>query len=245
MSRVLYILAILVLVGFYAGLRGHSPAHAAASRVAFSQTCSHGKSNLTINWEGNDPAAWEQWIDLSTSDDGFRAGTFLSAGPIASRTTTYIWDGLEPNTTHYLRINQLLPDGRWDPSRTIRVTTACGLEVAAKGVAIEILGFADRATAEGLTPPGGTLRSCNPSRLYAFLRIGLLPSLTDFTYQWAVGGALSQPNAFALEAGPQNHVFSISHRGSGWPAASFSFTLRSGGDSNSQIDAQGGFNLEC
>jgi hypothetical protein len=56
----------------------------------------------------------ETWIDLSLFDNGFRQGTFLGLGPLASlgdhRAVT--WSGLRPDLMHFYRINARV-GSRW------------------------------------------------------------------------------------------------------------------------------------
>ena len=72
---------------------GVPPASAAATSVGVSQAClPDGKVGVTFSWAGNDPTASQQWIDLSTSDNGWQPGcrrsgrsTFFGSGRAVSR----------------------------------------------------------------------------------------------------------------------------------------------------------------
>jgi hypothetical protein len=64
----------------------------------------------------------EQWVDLSLFDNGFAPGTFLGAGPLPPGQYTFVWDGLIPNATHYVRVNTLTAEG-WAPSQTLIFST--------------------------------------------------------------------------------------------------------------------------
>src|SRR3954454_9301883 len=85
-----------------------------------------GKVNVLVGWRNAAPGAREFWIDLTKVSASFDPDTYVSAGPIAGSATTYNWNGLEPHTVHWIRINQLLPDGTWDYGPALRLVTACG-----------------------------------------------------------------------------------------------------------------------
>jgi hypothetical protein len=63
-----------------------------------------------------------QWVDLSLFDNGFALGTFLGSGPIDAGQRSLIWDGLLPNTLHFVRVNTLTASG-WFPSQTMTFVT--------------------------------------------------------------------------------------------------------------------------
>lgn len=70
------------------------------------------------------------WIDLSTIDNGFLPGTYLSAGPILTLLVDpyYVWSNLKGATTHYVRFNLLREDGTWlvtPPGGATFVTLDC------------------------------------------------------------------------------------------------------------------------
>jgi len=123
---------LLVLLSFLIlHLRFLPSAEAATSQVFMNQVCGAGKVNVTLTWQGNDTSAQQQWIDLSTSDNGWAAGSFISAGPLAGPATQYVWNGLTPSTLHYVRVNQQLADGSWDASSAFSFTTIdCGAAVS-------------------------------------------------------------------------------------------------------------------
>jgi hypothetical protein len=106
-----------------------SSAAAAVSELTVSQTCSTaipGTVRVTFTWSGAAPGSPQTWVDLSLFNNGWQAGTFLGAGPLASTNTSFTWDGLLSNTEHYARVNQQLPVGNWDPSATFTFATmAC------------------------------------------------------------------------------------------------------------------------
>lgn len=65
----------------------------------------------------------QQWIDLTLFssplnpilDDGFPAGTFVSAGPFRSTGASFLWHGLRPGLLHHYRLNTLYTgsDPQW------------------------------------------------------------------------------------------------------------------------------------
>jgi hypothetical protein len=107
-----------------AALVPSAKAKAATSTLSYSQVCqADGKVEVHFFWAGNDPGAVVQWVDLSLFNNGWTAGTFLGFGPLPATQTTIIWNGLIPNAIHYVRVNQLEPEGLWDPSPTFFFTT--------------------------------------------------------------------------------------------------------------------------
>jgi hypothetical protein len=104
-------------------------AEAAVGQVSISQTCSStmpGTVKVTFTWSGGAPNSLQTWVDLSLANNAFQQGTFIGAGPFGASTNAYTWDGLVPNAVHYVRVNQLLPPGNWDPSQTFTFATmAC------------------------------------------------------------------------------------------------------------------------
>lgn len=101
---------------------------AAASDLATQQSClGTGSARVTFSWQSVSQGAAQQWLDLSLSDNGWIPGTFLGAGPLGSTATSYTWDGLVAGRVHYVRVNQRLQSGAWDPSHTFIFTTVtCG-----------------------------------------------------------------------------------------------------------------------
>ncbi len=119
------LLAVVVLVvSALAGAR-IKPSVAATSQLFFYDSCSGSGSNGTFSWQGNDPSAVQQWLDLTLFDNGWQDGTFISAGPFDGSVTSFTWNGLLPGTTHFVRVNQQFADGTWDPSPTFQITTGC------------------------------------------------------------------------------------------------------------------------
>ena len=100
-----------------------SPAQAWGTQVIGSFSCSYGKVTFTLTWTGNSPNATGQWVEMSYTDNGWKPQTTTSVGPFHPTINTMSWDGLAPNTRHFLRFNQHFADGSWDPSLTFRFDT--------------------------------------------------------------------------------------------------------------------------
>jgi hypothetical protein len=108
-------------------VRGHDDTEAANYQLYLEQQCSANGVIVTFSWTGTSPDATEQWLDISLFNNAWQPGTFLGAGPLSASATSQVWDGLIPNTTHYVRIHQKLSNGAWDPSATYYFQTAdCG-----------------------------------------------------------------------------------------------------------------------
>ncbi len=56
-------------------------------------------------WAPAQPKGVVQWLDLSTTNNGFAPGTFVSAGPLNPGDSSFTWTGIRPSTTHYWRVN--------------------------------------------------------------------------------------------------------------------------------------------
>jgi peptidoglycan/xylan/chitin deacetylase (PgdA/CDA1 family) len=90
-----------------------------------SQTCmADGKVMARFRWTPSENGV--QWIDLSVQNNGF-AGGYVGYGPLASDVGEFLWEELEPDTRHYLRVNTATPAG-WRPSATVTFRTRddCG-----------------------------------------------------------------------------------------------------------------------
>ena len=100
---------------------------AAASALYLQQRCEpNGTVSLGFGWEGSDPQARQQWLDVGSTDT-WQPGSFTSAGPLGATVTTFVWGGWQPGSRAYARINQQLANGAWDPSITYRVEVqTCG-----------------------------------------------------------------------------------------------------------------------
>ena len=119
--------AALTIVGalLFAGLSMiHVGASAATTTLRTTQEClPDGRVQVRFDWFGNNPSANQQWLDLTLFNNDWAPGTFLGAGPMPGAQQTLTWPGLLEGTQHYVRINQLLQDGSWDPSPTFSILT--------------------------------------------------------------------------------------------------------------------------
>jgi hypothetical protein len=120
--------ALLLATLFSAALLSSPTAtHAAANTLYVSQTCAPDGVAVSFSWDGQDPSAWQTWVDISLADNGFAPGTFISAGPLPGWSNSYQWRGIAPGLTHYVRVNQQRSNGAWDPSGTFVMTSQpCG-----------------------------------------------------------------------------------------------------------------------
>ena len=126
-SKLLGLSLALVAVGF--ALRGGS-ASAAVTGLRILQDCNGGQVAVTFKWDGSLNGVRETWIDLSTSDNGFLAQTFMNAGPLTTFVPEYKWNNVTPGTTHYVRINQLMESGNWVGSQTYGFLSRACVSVA-------------------------------------------------------------------------------------------------------------------
>lgn len=97
----------------------------AAALQGIGQVCSGskpGKVTVAFRWSPALLSGGTQWVDLSIFNNGFVPGTFLGMGPLPGSESVVVWDGLEPGTTHYWRVNTLGGDG-WHPSASGAFTT--------------------------------------------------------------------------------------------------------------------------
>jgi hypothetical protein len=119
-----FLLATVAAAALLLGLAWQTTASAAVNSLYLTQSClPDGSVRVKFDWSGNDPSAIQQWLDLSLFDNGWQWGTFLGAGPMPASQQSLSWDGLIPNTTHFVRLNQELTPGTWDPSLTYYWTT--------------------------------------------------------------------------------------------------------------------------
>jgi hypothetical protein len=233
-----------------AGRPGRS-AFAGASQVTESQTCAGGKANVTFSWQGSDPASSQQWLDLTTVDNGWQAGTFIGAGPLGGRETSYTWNGLLSNTLHYIRVNQQLRGGAWDGSGTFPFTTVdCGTSTPATsgglGASYTLLGFSDHTSSGSVPPdviaPGGSLQSCNPLNLYAFVRIDNLTSPKDYFVTWFTN-AVPLPRGQVTVLTSSSITLSVPHDTDTSPRTTISIRLNS--SITAAAELEGSFTLKC
>jgi hypothetical protein len=122
-----WFIALAIIVASLAAAHFGSPrreAHAAdgSSSLTSQQLCTQLSDRITVifNWtpSGHGP----QWLDLSLANNGFVPGTFVNAGPLDGRESSFTWQGLLPGATHFIRLNTLTPQG-WQPSPTYTFVT--------------------------------------------------------------------------------------------------------------------------
>ncbi len=86
-------------------------------------TCAGGTGTAKFTWAPI-PAGTQQWVDFSTSPNGFFNGAFLGIGPLDPNSSTLDWTGLAGGLPYYWRVNTLTPSG-WITS-PVQGFTACG-----------------------------------------------------------------------------------------------------------------------
>lgn len=100
----------------------------AAALQGVGQACTGsnpGKVSVAFRWSPALPSGGAQWVDLSIFNNSFAPGTFLGMGPLPLSQSMVVWDGLQPGTTHYWRVNTLASNG-WHPSASgVFTTPAC------------------------------------------------------------------------------------------------------------------------
>jgi len=88
---------------------------------------SDGGASVAFYWYGTSPTARQVWLDVSQSLSYWEPGTFTNAGPFGPNDGYYEWRGLPAGSTIYVRVNQQLANGAWDPSETFYLSTPpCG-----------------------------------------------------------------------------------------------------------------------
>jgi len=110
---------VTALILFSIGLIASGAASVSAAGAGLNQptsSCSSARASVTFSWRPV-PGSSQQWLDVSTIDNGFAAGSFDSEGPMNGSTTSFVWDGLKSGQRHYWRVNSNTPDG-WQPSET-------------------------------------------------------------------------------------------------------------------------------
>lgn len=141
----------------------------------------------TFNWAPPNPGSAFQYLDLSTSNNGFISGTFVGVGPFGPNASSYFWTRLRPGTRHYWRVNA------WTGSSW--VTSAIG-------------SFSTPCASPRQTTGGGGGGTCHPSYVGACLRIGA----GDYD---CAGGSGNGPNytGRVIVVGPD--VFDLDRDGDG------------------------------
>jgi len=127
MLRLLGLASGLLIFTLLSLVNGAGVSRAGASDLLISQVCAGGSLNVTFSWSGNDTRAQNQWLDLTTADNEWQAGTFTSSGNIAPSATVYTWVGAASGTLQWARLSQRYADGMTDPGGTYAfVGLPCG-----------------------------------------------------------------------------------------------------------------------
>ncbi len=125
--RVFALTAVLVLSLFALSFRDGrtKPAEAAVYKIQYSLGCNATGASIQFYWYGQSSSARQIWLDMSTYVGYWDPGTFVGAGPFSASTSSYEWKGLTDGATYYVRVNQQLASGAWDPSETFGITIDC------------------------------------------------------------------------------------------------------------------------
>jgi hypothetical protein len=254
-SSLAYLL-VLIVIGLWTVYP--TSVQAAARDLSFTQQCVGGKANVTFSWAGTAPDGLQIWIDLTVFDNRWQPGTFIGAGPIEGSATTYTWNGLTADTAHYMRVNQQLANGTWDPSNTYRFMTRCGPTSSGPSTtpatnSYRILGFSAQGPVANLPPPGltpdaGTLANCTATTIYAYVIVNSAEGKQVSVVWYYNGGVFSEAHALsALKAGPNAYVLSIFNQASvpsrdSSGSNTLSFKMTSGGD---KVEAEGSVKISC
>jgi len=115
---------------------------------AVEQACAGSQSGtvaVTFSWP-RASGAYQVWLDLSLSNNGFAPGTFTAVGPLDPDTTSYTWKGVSSGLNHHYRVNALYADGwhvlksgsfvsgqcQWGPASIQGTTQECSTEAPGK-----------------------------------------------------------------------------------------------------------------
>jgi hypothetical protein len=191
------IASVLLFVGVLLLSTAH-PTEASPNKPSVSPHCLGDHVSLSVQYTGARNDALQIYLDLSSNDDSWAPGSFTSVGPLYGGAGHYDWPGLMPSTSYYIRVNQQLQDGSWDggPAQTF-TTPACALPSAAS-FQLELLGFTDSpSNAASVVPSRGTLNSCTPPGIFAYLKFTNVADASQFTQNF--GLALGQPATWAID----------------------------------------------
>jgi hypothetical protein len=148
-------------------------AQAAPSGLNTTQSCAaNGTASITFNWRGVGSGSRQVWIDLTTNNN-WRAGTYLSAGPFTATDTSFTWSGIQANKTHYYRLTEQGAGGAWVVSVTSNFKAVCA-STAASNATPEEQSYRNRATAQLTAVFVKLVQSPRSSRLT------LIATLDDF-----------------------------------------------------------------
>jgi hypothetical protein len=138
--------------------------------------------------------------------------------------------------------------GSSDDSPKTTATTAPATQTTATTAAgtFTLIGFADHAAQNNSAPPdvtasGGTLRSCNPSHLYAFVNFSNLTPPKQFAGSWTLNGAALNTQTFTQTSGSALSFFEVQNTPQPLVAGAYTFQLVVDG----AAAARGNFTLVC
>jgi beta-lactamase class A len=123
--RLLLVSFSLLLAALHSspGIKVSAEPLVASQIVVSSQECDTSSDGVTATVSWVPSRRGEQWLDISLSNNGFAADTFVGAGPLPPEADSFVWSGLSPGATYFLRVNTRSPFG-WEPSQTFAVVTA-------------------------------------------------------------------------------------------------------------------------
>jgi hypothetical protein len=127
-------------------LAGVESAGAAPTGLSTMQSCTGSTAQVTFFWRDVSPGAQQVRIDVTTNDH-WRAGTYLSSPAIAATATAYTWPGIKPNQQHFYRVSEQLAGGSWASSITSSFTAVCSSS-ASSAATPEEQSYRNRATAQ-------------------------------------------------------------------------------------------------
>jgi hypothetical protein len=109
-----------------------------------------------------------------------------------------------------------------------------------------LVGFADHAAQNNAPPPdvtavGGTLKSCNPSHLYAFVNFSNLTPPKSFVGTWTLNGAQLNTQTFTQSSASATSFFEVQNTPQALVAGAYTFQLAVDG----AVAAKGNLTLTC
>ena len=238
-----FLYAVILLFAItYAALLGKTTAYAdVPANFSTAQHCATDHTvTLNLSWTG-DPSSREVWVDYSSNGSDFGVGTSSSIGPLSGRAASEQLTGLTSNTVYWFRVNQLLPSGDWQSNVPYRYVLGCG-NVAAPANSIRITGFGDGTSNKVGT--NTTLRSCNPSKLWAYVSITGLTQITDVTYEWYQGNTRIAVVKSAFDPQTTDREVTLSFP-SGNPSGPYRLEIWSGDDATWTPSVMARVDLTC
>jgi hypothetical protein len=142
--------------------------------------------------------------------------------------------------------------GSSDDSRKSMPTPASATQTTAASPAttgagtFTLIGFADHAAQNNFAPAdvtasGGTIRSCNPPHLYAFLNFSNLTPPKQFAGSWTLNGAALNTQTFTQTSASATSFFEVQNTPQPLVAGAYSFQLAVDG----VAVTRGSFTLVC